>query len=103
MQVPAPRLFSRIFVAASIACLWLLAPVPAGAFGSVPEPPVDVVEFYNVDLHHYFLTAHADEMAAIDAGSAGAGWTRTGWSFSAYRAGAPGPGAYCPGGDCGAP
>lgn len=40
-----------------------------------------VVEFYNTDLDHYFITADANEAAAIDNGSAGPGWSRTGNSF----------------------
>lgn len=40
-----------------------------------------VVEFYNTDLDHYFITADANEAAAIDSGSAGPGWSRTGNSF----------------------
>lgn len=40
-----------------------------------------VVEFYNKDLDHYFVTADANEAAAIDSGKAGAGWSRTGNSF----------------------
>jgi hypothetical protein len=37
----------------------------------------DAVEFYNAELDHYFLTASAVEMAALDAG-AFRGWSRTG-------------------------
>ncbi|MEP7083362.1 MAG: hypothetical protein ABI854_01395, partial [Betaproteobacteria bacterium] len=43
-----------------------------------PEITTRVVEFYNIDLDHYFITADVDEAAAIDAGAAGAGWHRTG-------------------------
>jgi hypothetical protein len=96
MQVPAPRLFSRLFVAASSFYLCLTA-AAAWAF-PVGAAPIPVVEYYNVDLHHYFMTAHPDEMAAIASGSAGPGWTRTGWSFSAYPAGS----TFCFG-DCGLP
>ena len=42
---------------------------------------VPVVEFYNTDLDHYFITADVNEAAAIDGGSAGHGWMRTGNSF----------------------
>jgi predicted esterase len=49
-------------------------------------PLNQVVEFYNTDLDNYFITANADEAAAIDGGSAGAGWRRTGYSF---RSGGP--------------
>ncbi|RFC32068.1 MAG: hypothetical protein DID91_2727703605 [Candidatus Nitrotoga sp. MKT] len=47
-----------------------------GAFASLP-----VVEFYNTNLDHYFITANAGEAAGIDGGSAGPGWIRTGNSF----------------------
>jgi hypothetical protein len=76
------RSLIRLFLAASIACAWGTAP----ALIPPPASPIPVIEYYNVDLHHYFLTAHPDEMAAIEAGSAGPGWTRTGWSFVAYPA-----------------
>jgi hypothetical protein len=39
---------------------------------------VPVVEFYNTNLDNYFITADANEAAAIDNGSAGPGWSRTG-------------------------
>lgn len=103
MQVPAPSFARRIFLVISAACLLSLA-APASAFLiPQPQPGVPVVEYYNVALKHYFLTAHADEVAAIDAGSAGPGWTRTGWSFLAYPADSPEVGFYCPPGDCGVP
>ncbi|KAB2839506.1 MAG: hypothetical protein F9K47_15770 [Burkholderiales bacterium] len=41
-----------------------------------------VFEFYNELLDHYFITADANEAAAIDRGSAGPGWRRTGQSFA---------------------
>jgi hypothetical protein len=93
----------RFFLAASIACACCLAS-PARAF-LIPtaQPGVAVIEYYNAGLRHYFLTSHADEMAAIDAGSAGPGWTRTGWSFTAYPADSPEPGSYCPTDGCGVP
>jgi predicted lipoprotein with Yx(FWY)xxD motif len=40
-----------------------------------------VVEFYNTNLDHYFITADTNEAAGIDGGSAGPGWIRTGNSF----------------------
>lgn len=49
---------------------------------------VDVIEFYNPTLDHYFVTANSVEAAAIDSGAAGPGWTRTGNTF---RAGGPTP------------
>jgi hypothetical protein len=45
---------------------------------------VDVVEYYNADLDHYFITWIAAEMANLDAGATPTKWTRTGRSFKAY-------------------
>jgi hypothetical protein len=42
-----------------------------------------VVEYYNTDLGHYFITPLVDEVAALDSGRF-AGWVRTGLSFDAY-------------------
>ncbi|MBK7473261.1 MAG: hypothetical protein IPI73_24155 [Betaproteobacteria bacterium] len=65
------------------------------------SPPV--VEFHNAALDHYFITAEPAEAAAIDAGSAGPGWSRTGLSFKQggdtpvcryYGSVAPGPNSH---------
>ena len=53
--------------------------------GSAPSIRVSVIEFYNANLDHYFMTAYAAEAAAIDAGSAGPGWMRTGATFNAWQ------------------
>jgi uncharacterized protein (DUF1800 family) len=47
------------------------------------------VEFYHPVLRHYFLTADADEIAGLDAGSVIKGWVRTGGEFAVYTD--PGP------------
>jgi hypothetical protein len=44
------------------------------------------VEYYHALLDHYFMTAAADEIAALDQGSI-PGWTRTGQSFSVLATG----------------
>ena len=51
-----------------------------GTFG----PIVEVVEFRNAALDHYFITWIADEIAILDAGVTIKGWTRTGRTFKAY-------------------
>jgi len=74
---------------------------------SVPPPPPPapntVVEFYNTILDHYFITADANEVTAIDNGSAGPGWSRTGDTFKAggdsfvcrfYGSVSPGPNSH---------
>lgn len=62
-----------------------------------------IVEFYNTNLDHYFITADSGEAAAIDSGSAGPGWSRTGNTFSTngsaavcrfYGSQAPGPNSH---------
>ena len=45
---------------------------------------VPVVEFFNVNLRHYFDTAGVEEIASIEAGGAGPGWQRTGNDFRAW-------------------
>ena len=73
-----------------------------------------VVEFYNAKLDNYFITADASEAAAIDNGSAGAGWSRTGNTFKSggstavcrfYGSLSPGPNSHfytADPGECGA-
>lgn len=52
--------------------------------GTQAAPPgaVPVVEYYNAELDHYFLTAAPAEIAALDA--SGGGFTRSGYLFYAY-------------------
>lgn len=65
-----------------------------GGVGVAPGPPaVDVVEFFNAPLDHYFLTAVREEADAIDNGVVGPDWQRTGLSFRSYAAGSTGGGA----------
>jgi protocatechuate 3,4-dioxygenase beta subunit len=40
------------------------------------------VEYYNSTLDHYVVVSDANEIAVIDAGGAGPGWSRTGQTFS---------------------
>jgi len=46
--------------------------------------PVDVVEYYNPALDHYFITWNATEQANLDAGKTPTRWSRTGYAFHAY-------------------
>jgi len=48
-----------------------------------PIPPVAVIEYYRPAVDHYFITADADEISALDGGRF-PGWVRTGASFAAY-------------------
>ena len=90
---------SRLLVAGLDATSAVLARYDLnGALASVP-----VVEFYNTNLDHYFITADANEAAGIDGGSAGPGWIRTGNSFKSggstpvcrfYGSQVPGPNSH---------
>lgn len=58
--------------------------------GETPDAPVtdkyhSVVEFYNSNNKHYFMTSSVEEANAIDGGSAGIGWRRTGNSFKVWQ------------------
>lgn len=52
----------------------------------IADVAANIVEFYNSQLNHYFITADPAEQAAVDAGAAGPGWSRTGLGFRAYTA-----------------
>ena len=54
-------------------------------------PDMQVVEFFNSSLGHYFVTADASEAAGIDGGRAGPGWVRTGRTFGAWLNAASAP------------
>lgn len=56
--------------------------------------PVPVVEFHHAAFDHYFVTADAAEIAALDAGAT-TGWARTGGTFGAYPAYAAGQSPVC--------
>ena len=45
---------------------------------------VEVVEFYNAGLEHYFISAEPAEIAALDGGALGGAWKRTGNTFPAW-------------------
>jgi len=90
---------SRLLVAGQDATSAVLARyLLSGALASLP-----IVEFYNTNLDHYFITADASESAGIDSGSAGPGWIRTGNSFKSggstpvcrfYGSQVPGPNSH---------
>ncbi len=66
------------------------AKVTSGSLKLMPVPPpvviVQVDEFYNAALGHYFITADNEEKRWFDSGVLG-GWMRTGESFKAYAKG----------------
>ncbi len=58
-------------------------------------PVVDVVEYYNAVLDHYFITWIPAEQAILDAGNTPTRWARTGSSFRANLAARPGTSPVC--------
>ena len=74
-------------------------PIIAGSLTLTPAPPpaviVQVDEFYNAVLRHYFITASAAEKQNLDAGDP-PGWARTGESFKAYATGSSAGGTINP-------
>ncbi len=77
---------SRIAAAfAAIACA-------TGAFAQ--GTLVDVVEYYNATLDHYFISSLAGDINALDSGAL-KGWARTGQVFKAYDASAAGTSPVC--------
>jgi Matrixin/Abnormal spindle-like microcephaly-assoc'd, ASPM-SPD-2-Hydin/Repeat of unknown function (DUF5648) len=77
-------------------------PLTATGDDSAALPPpqasvqtVNVVEFYNATLDHYFITWIDAEIANLDAGLTPSRWTRTGYSFKAYATTQPGTSNIC--------
>ncbi|MFO1311668.1 MAG: hypothetical protein U1F41_06325 [Burkholderiales bacterium] len=60
-----------------------------------PAPPkVAAIEYYNAALDHYFVSALAADIAALDSGAL-KGWARTGLAFGAYLEPAAGASPVC--------
>jgi hypothetical protein len=55
----------------------------ANASGTMTPRPATSIEFYNQSLDHYFISALAPDIDALDSGRF-AGWVRTGQSFTVY-------------------
>jgi hypothetical protein len=56
---------------------------------------VQVVEYYNASLDHYFITWAPDEIAKLDDGSVIKGWARTGRTWRTYVAAQGGTSPVC--------
>lgn len=55
----------------------------------------DVIEYYNAELDHYFVTWVPSEIALLDAGRTLKGWTRTGYTFKTFASAQVGTSAVC--------
>ena len=87
MSLGSVRLFRKLamFVLVAVACALSLPSSVKAAGGAV-----EVVEFYNAGLQHYFISADPAQTAVLDGGAFGGVWKRTGSAFSAWDiAGAP--------------
>ncbi len=58
-------------------------------------PTIEVIEYYNTTLDHYFITWTAAEIANLDAGSTPTRWVRTGLTFRAHATPQPGTSQIC--------
>ena len=63
-----------------------MPPTACSGTTTVSGPTVEVVEYYNAAMDHYFITWIAAEMANLDAGLTSTRWTRTGRTFKAFAA-----------------
>jgi hypothetical protein len=61
----------------------------SGTSAMVPPTPVTSVEFFNAALNHYFISALAPDIDALDSGRI-AGWVRTNLNFLVYPSQASG-------------
>jgi hypothetical protein len=50
-----------------------------------PPTTTPLVEFFNTNLGHFFITFEGPESQSIDEGRAGPGWMRTGYSWAAWN------------------
>lgn len=71
---PVRRMFEEV-------CPLINSPTFSVAAQPGPTTSAPVVEFYNSNLDHYFITQVTTEIALLDAGTA---WKRTGQSFLMY-------------------
>lgn len=68
----------------SLVAVWWTTAVAALAGAPIcVAQPVTVIEYYDPALDHYFITAQAAEIAALDANRF-LGWSRTGLAFQAF-------------------
>lgn len=76
-QAPVKQSLGAQFAASLAAKSFAVAP-------QATESVVTVVEYYNVALGHFFITANPAEVASLDGGAFGGAWQRTGQTFGAW-------------------
>src|SRR5262245_21560060 len=68
-----------------------LCATTASTQSTPPLTTVEVIEYYDAGLDHYFITADPVEIYILDAGIL-QGWVRTGYEFPAYSTDSVGAG-----------
>lgn len=91
-QVPGTRLANLVVDSPQLASLAIMQ--ISGTASSMAAPTVDVIEFYNAAMDHYFISALAPDIDALDSGHF-PGWVRTGKTFKAYAQAVPGTSPVC--------
>jgi uncharacterized protein (DUF1800 family) len=66
--------------------------LPLSWAAQAQTPTTTVVEYYNINLKHYFITGLPEDISYIDSGKAGPGWIKTGVTWGAYKAASDAPG-----------
>lgn len=66
------------------ACALLATVAMCTLSAAAASSTVNVVEFYNAGLEHYFISADVAETAVLDGGAFGGAWKRTGSTFQAW-------------------
>jgi Abnormal spindle-like microcephaly-assoc'd, ASPM-SPD-2-Hydin/Repeat of unknown function (DUF5648) len=82
-QAAGTRLANLVIDSPELASLAIMQISGVATPPATGTPTVDVIEFYNAGLDHYFMTPMAIEIDALDAGRF-PGWARTGRSFKGY-------------------
>jgi len=86
------RLLSLLLVLLAFAGNWIPFEASADASSAAASSTtVQVIEYYNAELGHFFITGDPEEMAVLDGGLL-RGWKRTGYQFATYTAAAAVPG-----------
>ncbi len=91
-QAPGARLANLVVDSPQLAALAIMQ--ISGTASSTAAATVDVIEFYNMAMDHYFMSALAADVEALDSGHF-SGWMRTGRTFKAHPQRAAGASPVC--------
>ena len=91
-QATGTRLANLVIDSPQLASLAIMQ--ISGIATTTSTPTVDVIEFYNAGMDHYFISSLQADISALDTGHF-PGWTRTGGVFEAYPQATPGASPVC--------